>query len=47
VHVVHLRQVLHAERDAAQHAQQLEHLEFAVVSLQSGISNEKIVKLVN
>ena len=35
VDVVHLAEVLHAEGDAAQHAQQLQHLELAVVGLRT------------
>lgn len=38
VHVVHLAEVLHARRDAAQHADQLQHLELAVVGLNEIIS---------
>lgn len=41
VDVVDLRQVLHAESDAAQHAQQLQHLELAVVGLKKENKREK------
>ncbi len=33
MNVIHFRQILHAESDAAQHAQQLEHLELAIIGL--------------
>jgi len=37
MYVVHFREILHTAGDAAQHAHQLEHLEFAVVRAQESV----------
>lgn len=37
MHIVHLREVLHAAGDATQHAHQLKHLELAVVRAQESV----------
>ena len=37
MHVVHLREILHTAGDATQHANQLEHLELAVVRAQESV----------